>query len=187
MRIEVGTGLKEKLPEESAARIVRDRIAPRCRNGDYNGCVEAGIQAIIAQLQGEEQAPAAARTEEASGSDSFFEGPDLSITERILIGSFVFGIIGLFTVIGILTPGAGWFLYFFLIPFWAMFPIVVVGTHGTLIVLVTYLVGFPLVKVALRRHDWYRNALADLKTKGVAHIGGFVVKSGKAANSWESS
>ena len=51
-------------------------------------------------------------------------------TERILLGAFIFGIIGLFTVIGVLTPGAGWFLYFFLIPFWAMFPIVVVGTRA---------------------------------------------------------
>ena len=49
---------------------------------------------------------------------------------RILLGAFIFGIIGLFTFIGIMTPGVGWFLYVFLIPFWAMFPIIVVGSTG---------------------------------------------------------
>jgi hypothetical protein len=29
---------------------------------------------------------------------------------RILLGAFIFGIIGLFTVVGVLTPGMGWFL-----------------------------------------------------------------------------
>ena len=46
---------------------------------------------------------------------------------RILLGAFIFGIIGLFTVVGVMTPGVGWFLYVFLIPFWAMFPIVIIG------------------------------------------------------------
>ena len=33
--------------------------------------------------------------------------PDLSLTERLLFGAFIFGIIGLFTVIGVTTPGMG--------------------------------------------------------------------------------
>ena len=41
---------------------------------------------------------------------------------RILLGAFIFGIIGLFTVVGVMTPGMGWFLNVFLIPFWAMKP-----------------------------------------------------------------
>ena len=28
-----------------------------------------------------------------------------------------------------MTPGVGWFLYVFLIPFWAMFPIMIVGVQ----------------------------------------------------------
>ena len=54
---------------------------------------------------------------------------------RILLGAFIFGIIGLFTFIGIMTPGVGWFLYVFLIPFWAMFPIIIVGVKGALVLL----------------------------------------------------
>ena len=55
---------------------------------------------------------------------------------RILLGCFIFGIIGLFTIIGVMTPGVGWFLYLFLIPFWAMFPIIIVGVKGALMLLV---------------------------------------------------
>ena len=57
----------------------------------------------------------------------------------------------MFTVIGILIPGIGWFLYLFLIPFWAMFPMVVVGSTGALYLLGTYLVGFPIVKLIVSR------------------------------------
>ena len=70
---------------------------------------------------------------------------------RILLGCFIFGIIGLFTFMGIVTPGMGWFLYFFLIPFWAMFPIIILGVRGALILLGTYVIGFPLAKLIVRK------------------------------------
>jgi uncharacterized protein len=113
-------------------------------------------------------------------------GPDLPLSERILFGSFIFGIIGLFTVIGVLTPGVGWFLYLFLIPFWALFPIVIVGTHGALTLLVTYLVAFPIAKLALRRTARYRKAQTSLTHKGKATIGGFTLTSGGSGSSWSS-
>jgi uncharacterized protein len=105
---------------------------------------------------------------------------------RILLGAFIFGIIGLFTVLGVLTPGMGWFLYLFLIPFWAMFPIVVVGVRGALVLLVAYVVGFPIAKVVLSRQDWYRKARSDLKKTGRATVGGMVIGSGGGGGSWSS-
>src|SRR5690606_35322420 len=121
-------------------------------------------------------------------TSTLLEVPDLAWPERILIGCFIFGIIGLFTVIGVLTPGIGWFLYVFLIPFWAIFPMVVVGTYGALALLVIYLVAFPTAKVLLGRSAWYRRASEDLKTKGRANIGGFVLTAGGASSSggWSS-
>lgn len=110
----------------------------------------------------------------------------LAVIERILIGAFVFGIIGLFTVIGIVAPGPGWFLYLFLIPFWAMFPIVVVGTTGALYMLGTYLVAFPVAKLLVGRTDWYTRAKKELRTKGRASIGGFPISSGSSRSSWSS-
>jgi len=188
IRIEVGSGLKGKLSEVVAGRIIRDLMTPRFNQGDYNLGVEAGVHAIIGHLEGNEQPDAAPLKKEQAKSEPFFEGPDLPIFERILIGSFVFGIIGLFTIIGVLTPGVGWFLYLFLIPFWAMFPIIVVGTRGAFILLITYLVCFPVAKLVLARARWYREAKADLKSKGVAQIGGFTVRTGgRSRSSWSSS
>jgi uncharacterized protein len=188
IRIEVGSGLKGKLSEVSATRIIRDLMTPPFQEGDYNRGIDAGIHAIIGQLDGNEQPQAVSHTETQAQDDSFFEGPDLPIYERILIGSFIFGIIGLFTIIGILTPGAGWFLYLFLIPFWAMFPIIVVGGRGAFVLLMLYLVCFPAAKLVLARVRWYQRAKADLRSKGVAQIGGFTVRSGSSAGStWSSS
>ena len=106
---------------------------------------------------------------------------------RILLGAFIFGIIGLFTVIGVLTPGVGWFLYVFLIPFWAMFPIIVVGVKGALVLLVIYVIGYPIAKLILSRQDWYVKAAKDMKSKGSTTIGGFVVSSGGSSSGGYSS
>ena len=83
---------------------------------------------------------------------------------RILLGCFIFGIIGLFTVLGVMTPEMGWFLYLFLIPFWAMFPIMIVGVKGALILLGIYVVGYPIAKLIVSRSAWYENA-KDLRKK----------------------
>jgi len=192
MRIEVGYGLEGALTDVAASRIIRNVMAPSFKAGDFNAGVEQGVTAIIAQLEGRE-APAVAnelpgqQAKTESGSSAFPE-PDLPLTERILFGAFIFGIIGLFTVLGVLTPGMGWFLYFFLIPFWAMFPIIVVGTGGALKLLIVYLIGFPVAKLLVSRRAWYQNAKRDLKTKGQAQIGGFTVggRSSSSGSSWSS-
>ena len=90
-------------------------------------------------------------------------------------------------MLGILTPGMGWFLYVFLIPFWAMFPIVIIGAHGALVCLITYLIGFPVAKLSLKHTDWYKKAKEDLRTKGKATIGGMVITAGGDGGSWSSS
>ena len=187
MRIEVGYGLEGRLTDLEAGRIIRNVMAPRFKEGDFDGGITQGEAAIIAQLQGEDS-PASEPAAATPPKDSFFEGPDLGLIERILIGSFIFGIIGLFTAIGVLTPGAGWFLYFFLIPFWAMFPIVVVGTTGAFVLLLIYLIGFPVAKIILSRTAWYQRAGKQLKKKGRARIGGFTITSGGGGiGGWSSS
>ncbi len=187
MRIEVGYGLEGMLPDSLAGSIIRNAMTPRFKTGDYDGGVDAGVSAVIMAL--ENKAPEFDSAVGSKPKTSFLSGieePDLPLTERILFGAFIFGIIGLFTVIGVLTPGVGWFLYFFLIPFWAMFPIVIVGTSGALTLLVIYLIVYPLVKLLLRNSDWYQKAAKDLRTKGRASIGGFSISSGSAGGSWSS-
>lgn len=187
MRIEVGYGLEGTMTDGMAGSIIRDVMTPHFKNSDYNKGMDEGVKAVVAVLEGGKPPEALALSGDSNGKslglDEMASG--LSITERILLGAFIFGIIGLFTVMGVLTPGVGWFLYFFLIPFWAMFPIMIVGTTGALYLLVTYLVAFPIVKLLLSRSGWYSKAAKDLKTKGSANIGGFTMTSG-GGSSWSS-
>ncbi|MBN1470425.1 MAG: YgcG family protein [Syntrophaceae bacterium] len=191
MRIEVGYGLEGTMPDGVAGSIIRNVMTPHFKNNDYNKGIDEGVNAIVKVLEGGQPPDTVADTgaESKKSSGLNLEAPDMSITERILIGAFIFGIIGLFTIMGVLTPGVGWFLYLFLIPFWAMFPIIVVGSTGALYMLITYLVAFPIAKLLIKKSDWYNRAAKDLKTKGRANIGGFTVTSGgsgSSGSSWSS-
>jgi uncharacterized protein len=190
MRIEVGYGLEGVMPDGLAGDIIRNVMTPRFKTDDYSGGIEAGVNAVIQVLEGGGAADIAGSTDGGNEAPSIFgsleRDPDLSLTERILLGAFIFGIIGMFTVLGILTPGAGWFLYVFLIPFWAMFPIVVLGSTVALYLLIAYLIGYPIAKLLIARTAWYGKAKKDLRDKGTASIGGFVISSGGAGGSWSS-
>jgi uncharacterized protein len=70
----------------------------------------------------------------------------------------------------------------FLIPFWAMFPIVIVGVKGALVLLSLYLVGFPAAKLALRGRPSYRKAMEQMRRTGRATIGGMVISSGGSSS-----
>ncbi|MBN1661961.1 MAG: YgcG family protein, partial [Deltaproteobacteria bacterium] len=190
MRIEVGYGLEGMMPDGAAGSIIRNVITPHFKNNDYDQGIDAGVSAVISVLEGgtaPEDMAGAGAAKKASGLK--FETPDMPLVERILVGAFVFGIIGLFTVMGIMTPGVGWFLYIFLIPFWAVFPIAIVGSTGALYLLIAYLVLYPMAKLLLKDSAWYRKAADDLKTKGSANIGGFILTtggSGDSGGSWSS-
>ena len=193
MRIEVGYGLEGTLPDVAAARIIRNVMTPAFKAGDYDQGVGDGVAAIVATLEGRGDAAGAvnlADTETSSGgSKSSFElkGPELPWYMRILLGCFIFGIIGIFTVVGIATPGVGWFLYVFLIPFWAMFPIIVIGPKATVGLLAVYLIGYPVAKLILSRNPAYQKAARELKAKGSTNFGGMVITSGGSSSSSSSS
>jgi uncharacterized protein len=177
MRIEVGYGLEGTLTDVASSRIIRDVMTPQFKNGNYDKGIEEGVIAVIAKLEGRaDSVPSSSGPAALIGKPSFqVDTPDMPWPMRILFGAFIFGIIGLFTFVGIITPGVGWFLYFFLIPFWAMFPLIIIGQNATLAVFLTYLVGYPVTKLILRRTQWYEKAAADMKTKGKAVIGGFTM------------
>jgi len=190
MRIEVGYGLDGLLPDLLTGRIIDNIMVPEFRSGNYDAGVTRGVDAITSVLFGESASDIPGLDEKPATQQATkladIQSPDMSIGMRILLGAFIFGIVGLFTVIGILTPGVGWFLYLFLIPFWAMFPIMVVGSKGALICLVTYVICYPAVKLYLKTKPWYKKAKQDLKSKGRASIGGFTFTSGGSGGSWSS-
>ncbi|MEO8849164.1 MAG: TPM domain-containing protein [Casimicrobiaceae bacterium] len=187
MRIEVGYGLEGSLPDVIAARIIRDIMTPPFKSGDYDAGVQKGAAAIVAQLEGrgDSLGLSSGVASDAPHALLQFDAPSNTIPwpMRILVGCFVFGIIGLFTVVGVMTPGVGWFLYLFLIPFWAMFPLFIIGGRPTLMLLATYVIGFPVAKLIAMRQPWYAKAAADLKRTGTAHVGGMVLTSGGSSGS----
>jgi uncharacterized protein len=180
MRIEVGYGLEPTLTDGWCGAIIRNVMTPRFRTGDYSGGIDAGVAAIVARLNGGNRMPEAPRP---APTTVHFNQTQMEWPMRILMGVFVFSIIGLFTAIGVMTPGVGWFLYVFLIPFWALFPMAIIGPQPALFLLAAYVVGYPLGKIALSRTEWYRNAANSLKTKGTASIGGFTFAAGPGFSS----
>jgi uncharacterized protein len=192
LRIEVGYGLEGTLTDGAAGDIIRTWMTPAFKAGNYDKGVEDGVAAIAARLEGRggpvDRVPVAAPASSSSSSGNGFE--PLPMPVRLGVGAFVFSILGLFTVIGVLTPGVGWFLYLFLIPFYAIFPMVILGPRNAMYLLGAYLILFPVFKVRLRSREWYRKAARELKTSGRTTIGGFTMTSGgssSSGSSWSSS
>jgi len=184
LRIEVGYGLEPTLTDGACGQIIRSVMTPRFKDGDYDGGIEGGVAAIIGRLEGRPDAPGAISTSaQSQRAAPHLNVPLLPWPQRILVGTFIFSIIGVFTVMGVMTPGMGWFLYVFLVPFWAMFPMVIIGPTLSLVLLAAYLVGYPIAKIMVARTDWYKKAGIDLKTQGTASIGGFTFSTSASGSS----
>jgi uncharacterized protein len=168
MRIEVGYGLEGVLTDALTSRIIRNEIAPHFRNQEYDAGVTAGVNAIVDAIANEYS------TGDGGASENSSLEMDMTWQERLLIGAFVFGILGIFTVIGIFVPGCGgWFLYAFLIPFYAVFPMAVLGVTGGLTALGIYAIGFPIAKLLLRRSAWGKKVISKMNSgKGSRRKGG---------------
>lgn len=85
VRIEVGYGLEQYVPDGFAGTIIRQRILPSFKAGDYPGGINAGTDALITQLtMPPEEAAARARQASASGSE---QGVDIG---AVIFWLFVF-------------------------------------------------------------------------------------------------
>ena len=51
VRIEVGTGLEKRLPDEFCAKVIRETIVPAFQRGDFPGGIERGAGALIEQMR----------------------------------------------------------------------------------------------------------------------------------------
>lgn len=166
MRIEVGQGLEGVLTDAQSNRIIRNEIAPEFRRGDYDAGVKAGIDGIVKAIAGEYKAD---EGDNASG--------ELTLGEKILWGTFIFGVLGLFSVIALFSTGcAGWGLYMFLIPFWAIFPWVILGPNA-IGLLAVYLVGLPIAKLMIGETKWGKAKMIKWQNSG---------SSGSSGSSWGS-
>ena len=89
VRIEVGYGLEDRVPDAVAARIIGDQMIPRLRAGDRDGAARAGVAGVLEAVGGEAGAPREAVPVPAAP-------PEIDLGRLILlglIGIVVFGFI----------------------------------------------------------------------------------------------
>ena len=67
LRIEVGYGLEGAVPDIVAGRIVREQIVPRFQQDAYAAGIVAGVDSLLAAINGEELPPSAAGAEAEEG------------------------------------------------------------------------------------------------------------------------
>lgn len=51
IRIEVGYGLEDRVPDAIASRVIREVIAPRLQAGDPDGALDAGVGALLEAIR----------------------------------------------------------------------------------------------------------------------------------------
>ncbi|HEY6553653.1 MAG TPA: TPM domain-containing protein, partial [Vicinamibacteria bacterium] len=86
VRIEVGYGLEGALPDVLCARIIREEIVPRFKQGDMDGGVAFGVDKILGAIRGEYRANVGDRTRQVF---SFLPSlPEMPIQPQILVGLF---------------------------------------------------------------------------------------------------
>jgi uncharacterized protein len=88
VRIEVGYGVEDRLPDAVAARIIGDEMIPRLRAGDRDGAARAGVSGVLAAVGGETGAPRDAARAPASR-------PEMSWAELIVLGLVGILVLGL--------------------------------------------------------------------------------------------
>ena len=173
MRIEVGSGLEGVLTDALSSRIIRNEMAPNFRRADFDSGVTAGIDGIIATIGGEYTA-----------NDSS-EITELSLTARILIGLGIYAFLGIFAFFGLIIPDSwGWFVYAFLIPFFAIFPAFVFPSNLWYVPGLSYALGFPILKLLVARTAWGKKMAKTMSGGGTGT--GPVSKSSRSS-SWSSS
>ena len=110
VRIEVGRGLEGAMPDAIANRIIDENITPRFKAGDFNGGVEAGVDKMIAVVDGEPLPPPDKKWEHSGNFGSVL--PVLLVV--IFVGSGVlraiFGRMLGSVATGGLAGGIAWFL-----------------------------------------------------------------------------
>lgn len=145
MRIEVGQGLEGVLTDALCSRIIRNEIAPAFRRSEFDVGVAAGIDSIIKAISGEYTA------EDIDTSEQ-----ELSVTDRIIFGAFIYVILGVFTLISVFVRGgAGWGIYAFLIPFYTLFGWIPFGTFSAgLWVGLVYCVVMAALRIAMNYTPW---------------------------------
>jgi uncharacterized protein len=109
-RIEVGYGLEPILTDALSEVILQSAVLPRFRAGDYNGGVEAGVDALIQQLSlntSDAEAKAAAAEQQAQQSGNQGGGGFPGILIFLFIAFAIFRVFGGWGFLPFLFMGGG--------------------------------------------------------------------------------
>jgi uncharacterized protein len=151
MRIEVGEGLEGVLTDAMSSRIIRNEMAPAFRRGDFDGGVTAAIDGMIKAIGGEYSA------------EDTNEIEDLTANQKILIGLGLYFFLSIFAFFALVLPGCtGWGLYAFLIPFYSVFPAILVSEKNWYFPGLIYILGFPPLKLLVGRTGWGKKLATNM-------------------------
>jgi uncharacterized protein len=113
IRIEVGRGLEGTLTDLLSGRIIRNEMAPRFRQGDFDGGVEAGVSAIMSVVKGEYTASPQDARHGKKGSPRLMTLLIFLFVACIVLGALskvlggIAGAVGLPIIASLLFSGAG--------------------------------------------------------------------------------
>jgi len=98
LRIHTGRGVQGTLTDALSKRIVADIVAPRFRAGDFTGGIDAGVDAIMKAIEGEQLPLPARKAPRGAGAAAggfsnllllgFFVVPVLAVVLRGMFGRF---------------------------------------------------------------------------------------------------
>lgn len=175
IRIEVGYGLEASVTDAASSYIINEIIKPLFRQGDFERGIDEGLNALMQAADGTLSQEAISS---ASGSDGM---------EMVFFSIFWLGIVGVFTIIGLATTGCmGWFLYAFLIPFYAV-PAAILDIGGFplgAVIFVIYLIAYPLLKILLPKTAFGKKLQEKMKKSGGSR-GGWS-RGGWSSGGWSS-
>ncbi len=177
MRIEVGYGLEAKLTDAQSVRILDNLVRPRFRQGDFAGGIEAGVDAILGTVRGEDAIPTGPPPSSSGDVSQAGWGFKLAFFGIYALVTGIFSVLALFS-----SGGMSWVLWLFLMPFHLLFPLVLHPLAG-LGIFAAWLLGFPLFKLWFGRSASGR-AFA-LRYPGLASFAATGSSSG--SSSWSSS
>jgi len=136
MRIEVGYGLEGVLTDAQSGRIIDHLMAPRFREGDFNGGVGAAVEAVSSAIRGE---PVELPEKPAQSSGA---------NPAVFIFLLIFGLP--FIGIALSARGAaGWIVGIFLTPFFFAFPAAIFGVTVGKVTAIAWLIAFSLLRLIL--------------------------------------
>ena len=115
LRIDTRYGLEGVIPDAVAKRIVSDIIVPHLRSGDFNGGIDAGVDAMIKLIDGESLPPPSQRRAPPQQERGFNLQALLAIGFVLVfvVGGVLRAILGRLPaagVIGVIAGGIVWFL-----------------------------------------------------------------------------